>query len=282
MTDIGRRDLQRFVDKLLAAGMDPATVVKTANPVQAIFRRLAQREDVVSNPAAGLELPKGRRRRERIASPDEAAALLEALPAGQRAIWATALYAGLRRSELRALRVSDLDLATGVIRVERSWDDQEGEQDDGKSSAARRNVPVAAALRDALDEHLLATNRSGDALVFGLTDAEPFHPSTVRRHALDAWGEDSATLTLHEARHTFASLMIAAGVNAKALSTYMGHSTIAVTFDLYGHLMPGNEEEAATLLDGYLARAGSRDTGATITPDPVRSTAVESGQKVPA
>jgi len=63
-------------------------------------------------------------------------------------------------------------------------------------------------------------------------------------------------LVLHGARHTFASLMIAAGVNAKALSTYMGHANIAVTLDLYGHLMPGNEAEAADLLDAYLARAG--------------------------
>jgi hypothetical protein len=48
--------------------------------------------------------------------------------------------------------------------------------------------------------------------------------------------------------------MIAAGVNAKALSTYMGHSTIGITLDRYGHLMPGNETEAAELLDAYLAR----------------------------
>ena len=61
-------------------------------------------------------------------------------------------------------------------------------------------------------------------------------------------------LTLHEARHTYASLMIHAGVNAKALSTFMGHATIAVTLDLYGHIFPGSEDEAATLLDGYLAR----------------------------
>ena len=46
--------------------------------------------------------------------------------------------------------------------------------------------------------------------------------------------------------------MIAAGVNAKALSTYMGHANIAITLDRYGHLMPGSEEEAAGLLDGYL------------------------------
>jgi hypothetical protein len=49
--------------------------------------------------------------------------------------------------------------------------------------------------------------------------------------------------------------VIAAGVNAKALSVYMGHSSVMITLDRYGHLMPGNEEEAAGLLDGYLARA---------------------------
>ena len=49
--------------------------------------------------------------------------------------------------------------------------------------------------------------------------------------------------------------MIAAGVNAKALSDYMGHSSIQVTFDKYGHLFPGNEAQAATLLDEYLAAA---------------------------
>lgn len=57
---------------------------------------------------------------------------------------------------------------------------------------------------------------------------------------------------LHECRHTFASLMIAAGVNAKALSTYMGHASITITLDRYGHLMPGSECEAAELLDLYL------------------------------
>jgi integrase len=49
--------------------------------------------------------------------------------------------------------------------------------------------------------------------------------------------------------------MIAAGVNAKALSAYLGHASIAITFDRYGHLMPGNEEEAGLLLDAFLERA---------------------------
>jgi hypothetical protein len=55
--------------------------------------------------------------------------------------------------------------------------------------------------------------------------------------------------------------MIAAGVNAKALSTYMGHANISITPDRYGHLMPGNEDEAASLLDADLGRAGARVRG---------------------
>src|SRR5207247_3883998 len=134
------------------------------------------------------------------------------------------------------------------IRVERGWDDDEGEQD-GKSKAARRTVPIIDRLAPVLASHALATGRNRDDLVFGVAADAPFTPSTVRRGALAAWkaaneravadaareARDPAPdellgpIGLHEARHTFASLMIAAGVNAKALSTIMGHATIAIT-----------------------------------------------------
>lgn len=69
--------------------------------------------------------------------------------------------------------------------------------------------------------------------------------------------------------HTFASLMIAAGVNAKALQTFMGHANISITLDRYGHLMPGSEAEAAGLLDAYItaerrrAEEAARSAGVT-------------------
>ena len=81
----------------------------------------------------------------------------------------------------------------------------------------------------------------------------------MTKRADDAWrAAKLERITLHEARHTYASLMIAAGVNAKALSSYMGHANISITLDRYGHLMPGNEAEAATLLDAALADAARR------------------------
>ena len=72
-----------------------------------------------------------------------------------QALWATAFYAGLRRGELMALRIADVDLAGGVIRVERAWDAKGREYVETKSRAGRRTVPIPAVLRDYLDEHVL-------------------------------------------------------------------------------------------------------------------------------
>jgi integrase len=114
-------------------------------------------------------------------------------------------------------------------------------------------VPIAAMLRDFLIEHRLQSGRTR-GLVFGRTATTPFRPKSLTDRADAAWREAKLErITLHECRHTYASLMIAAGVNAKALSTYMGHANISITLDRYGHLMPGNEDGAAGLLDAYLA-----------------------------
>src|SRR5262249_22972169 len=94
-----------------------------------------------------------------------------------------------------------------------------------------------------------------DGLVFGVSTVSPFSPSTLAWRADRAWRKAKLErITLHECRHTYASLMIDAGVNPKALSTYMGHANIGITLHRYGHLMPGNENEAAGLLDAYLQR----------------------------
>jgi integrase len=207
--------------------------------------------ELVLNPCLGLRLPAARGRRERIANPDEAGKLLAALPPVGRAVWATAFYAGLRLGELRALRWENVDLAEGVIRVEAALDAR-GSIIAPKSRSGRRTVPIPNALRQVLLD--LKRKRShGYAFGDGKT---PFSPSSTYLRARRAWRNAGlAEIGLHEARHTYASILIAAGVNAKAITQYLGHSSIEVTFDLYGHLMPGNEAEAAGLIDGYLERA---------------------------
>ncbi len=289
LAELRRPDVQDFADAMVAEGLSPSSVQTTLLPLRAIYRRAISRGDLVVNPCTSLELPAVRGRRERYASPEEAEALIAAAPERDRAVWATAMYAGLRLGELRALRVEDVDAANGVIRVERGWDPVEGEIK-LKSHAGRRKVPISAVLRDFLVDHLARTGREGADLIFGRTERDPFTSNRVQGRADDAWkaanarerelaaleGREPALLeriTPHACRHTFASLMIAAGVNAKALSTFMGHATISITLDRYGHLMPGSEAEAADLLDAYLAAqqkrqeeaaraAGGRLTGA--------------------
>jgi integrase len=256
LSDIEREDLQRLVDSMVADGKSAALIEASVSPLRAVYRHAMKTPSsgVATNPTTGLELPVTRGERDRIAPPDECSKLLAVLQR-DRALWATAMYAGLRRGELQALRVEDIDLKAGVIHVRRGWDQYVGEIT--PKSGKGRKVPIAAALRAHLAEHLLGLGwREGFA--FGVSAASPFVVTSVLWRADHAWkAAKLARITLHECRHTFASLMIAAGVNAKALSAYMGHANIGITMDRYGHLMPGNEDEAAGLLDAYLARAGT-------------------------
>jgi integrase len=246
-------EVQALVDALAREGLAPSTIGNHLDPLRAIYRRAIRRERVAINPTSGLEIPASRGRRDRIADPTEAAALIAALRPEDRALWATAFYAGLRRGELRALRWADIDLGRSEIRVERSWDDGAGAIEP-KSEAGARTLPMLAVLRDYLDEHKLASGRSGADLAFSRTAQDPFVPSTARNRALAAWkAAGLERITLHECRHTFASLMIAAGENPKAIQTFMGHATIQMTFDRYGHLMPGSRDEARARMDEYLA-----------------------------
>jgi len=127
-----------------------------------------------------------------------------------------------------------------------------------KSRAGRRSVPIVGVLRDVLVEHKARQDRD-TGLVFGSGAGTPFVPSNLWRRAQRAWRRPGLRpIGLHEARHTFASVLIAAGVNAKAITTYTGYASIQTTYDLYGKLMPGSESEATALVDAYLARADTQ------------------------
>lgn len=252
LSEIRRADVQGLVDRLVRAGLAPSTVRNTLDPLRAIYRHAIRRDLVSVNPTADLDVPHGPNRYVRALSRSEATELIEALPAGERALWATAVYAGLRRGELRALRWGDVDLPAGLVSVRRAWDDREGEGEP-KTTQARRTVPIVAPLAEALADHRELTGRGGEDLVFGATADRPFEPSTIRGRALRAWARAGLEPTmLHACRHSCASMMIAAGANAKALSVVLGHASIEITFDRYGHLMPGGEGEVGRLLDAYL------------------------------
>jgi integrase len=252
LSDVSRLDVQALADRLLAEGVAAQSAHLAVASLRAIFRQAVTRGILAGNPCDGVSLPAIRNVRERVVAPAEAAALIAALAEPDRPLWATAFYAGLRRGELRALRWEDVDLAAGVLRVERGWDEIEGPVSP-KSRTGRRVVPIAGVLREHLVARRLLTG--GHGLVFG-NGEQAFRPDRVQARADGAWATARLKrITFHVARHSFASMLIASGANAKAVTVYMGHRSVATTYDLYGHLLPGNEAEAAGLLDSYVARA---------------------------
>ncbi len=258
---VALRDLQEWVDELDAAGLHPSTIETTVLPLRVAYRRAKTRGDIAVDPTDGLELPqkpmRGSSRRPPAA--EDLRALLAVTPPQDRCAWTTLLLAGVRRGELQGLRWEDVDLEGGLMHVVQQYAQAEGIFKPTKGRRQRK-LPISATLAAELRAHRLATGRR-DGLVFGANGTNPLDAGKLQDRADAAWkaaGVDR--VTPHVCRHLYATLMAAAGVQLHALSRFMGHSSIAVTFDNYGHLFPGEEAAAATLQDAFLAAGSVRGT----------------------
>jgi integrase len=253
-----RPELQRWVDGLTTTDRSPSTIRNIVAALRALIGFAELRGWVHVNPCSGLRLPAGQKTRDRIASPDEAEELIAAMRPKDRATLGLAVYAGLRLGELLALDVAAVDLDGGWIHVHRSWD-RGTKQFIPTKSRKPRSVPIIDRLAVLLADHFVLLDHPSDGLLFPSTNNPewPTDPGILRRRTHARWKKAGLkTLGFHEGRHTYASIAIAAGLNPKTLSTYLGHATITITFDRYGHLMPGSEVEARAMLDAYLAKPG--------------------------
>ncbi len=251
------RDFQDLADQLLADGHDPSTIRNTFMGLRALYRRAVARGDVALNPTAGLQLPAVRGRRDRIASVSEADGLLAVLPDGDRAVWSTAFFAGLRRGELMALDVQHAFDANGVastIAVERSYDPVAGEYITPKSEpghvASRSRRSFAAISRRTSSDWAEARDFCSAAPRRSPSMTAPSRYE-LRRRGMQRDSRRSRSTKPDTRTRAFSSPPVS---TQRPISTYMGHASITITLDRYGHLMPGNEAEAADLLDAYIAR----------------------------
>jgi integrase len=205
-----------------------------------------------ANTVRGLEMPaRDEKGRDRIAPPHEAQLLLGALEHAKNCYpcdeldFALALYAGLRNCEREPLDWRWVDFERGRLHVRKS-----------KTRAGIRTLPIIKALRPILRcEWLRQGKPSTGRVLRGPKGGAVDYKKQCARVA-KAWAAaELERITPHEGRHTFASYLIASGLNAKAVTVLMGHSSIQITFDRYGHLFQGHEDEAAERLDSYIAAA---------------------------
>ncbi len=186
---------------------------------------------------SGLDLQLIARLRPEIASPAEAAELIAAMRPKDRATLGFAVYAGLRLGELLALDVAAVDLDSGWIHVHRSWD-RGTKQFVPTKSRKPRSVPIIDKLAVLLADHFVLLDHPSEGLLFPSTNNPdwPTDAGILRRRTHARWSKAGLKpLGFHEGRHTYASIGIAAGLNPKTLSTYLGHATITITLDRYGH-----------------------------------------------
>ena len=192
---------------------------------------------------------------------------------------ATAIGSGCRRGELLALRWCDVDLEQGTLRVARSLERvtirtakrtrYELRFKEPKTKRSRRTIALPPFAIERLRRHRLeqaerffsaGARPDGSTLLFE-RDGMPWNPNTFgltfARIARDA---KLPKVRLHDLRHSFASLLLAGGADLKTVSTALGHSTIAVTADVYAHVSPAMLHDAANLLDRVVA-SGRKASG---------------------
>lgn len=217
---------------------------------------------VLRNVADGADIPPARGNEIQTWDESELHQFLEAAKGTQYyALFYTALFTGMRRSELLALRWGDIDFIYGQIYVNRSLHQLK----DGsyvftqpKTAKSRRTIalpPSAFMVLDAyrkakeVEYKMLGTELKDSDLVFSML-GKPLRPNSVSR----AWGNLAVRagvkrIRLHDARHTHASLMLKQGIHPKVVQERLGHSTISVTLDTYSHVAPGLQEAAAKRFD---------------------------------
>ena len=190
----------------------------------------------------------------------DAGRVIAATAEQDRCAWALAYYAGLRLGELRALRWGDVDEKAGVIHVQLSWDVVEGEIKP-KSTAGVRDVPILAPLLPhlAAQRSSCAWSSDPEGLVLGASRRSPLGYNGLRGRS--AAGFNAAGLkrvTLHEARHSFASYLAASGIGIKDLTVILGHSSVTVSLDRYGHLFEAGKAQTAAQINAWFDSADTQ------------------------
>lgn len=263
---LGPDDVAAMLGGMKARGLS----ARTQRYARAVLRRALRHAErwglVARNAAALVEGPRVEQREGRTLTPEQARSLLETAR-GHRLepFIAVALACGLRRGEALALRWSDVDLDEGTITVRGTLQRIRGQLvvTEPKTKGSRRRVELPASCTAMLRAHRVRQAeerlRAGASWAGGdwlLTNAMggSLDPDNVRRSfskltkaaGLGHW-------TPHELRHSAASLLLAQGVPLEVVSDLLGHASIRMTKDVYGHLLRPQRRHAAEAMDRLLS-----------------------------
>jgi integrase len=268
LVDLNALLIRSLYAELLANGgrrrraeLSPATVAVVHPVLRKALNDAVLWGLLLRSPLLGVKPPRHEPPEMRARSPDEARQFLGAVVDDRLyGLWVLVLATGMRRGELAGLRWGDVDLDAGVLAVRRSRVSVSYlvRESDPKTRSSRRTISLDARMvavlrahrRRQLEDRLAwGAAWTDTGYVFTSEDGLAMHPEriTVLFGRLVA-SAGLPKVRLHDLRHTSASLMLAAGVHPKIVSERLGHSSISITLDLYSHVIPGLQAEAAEKL----------------------------------
>ncbi|MBI2853083.1 MAG: tyrosine-type recombinase/integrase [Chloroflexi bacterium] len=267
LTQAKPEHLQRYYSERLTGGLSPQTVRHHHAVLHTALQTAVEWGLLARNVADAVTPPRAQRSTMQTWTEGDIARFLEAAKnTPHYALFYTALFTGMRRSELLALRWSDVDLLLCQISVSRSLHVLTGGKvvfRMPKSAKGKRMIALSPSAVSVLREHgdnqkgagiLLGMPQGDDDLVFSTLEGKPLLPNSVT-HAWIRLVRRAGVkyIRLHDARHTHASIMLKQGIHPKIVQERLGHSTIAITLDTYSHVAPGLQQAAANRFDEVLA-----------------------------
>jgi integrase len=255
---IDRPAMKTFTSDLTEGGAGPDVVRIAAQVARHVLAVAVDAGALKANPASALRLVRQRKSEMLFLRPEEVHALAEAIAPPYGALIRFAAYTGLRAGEIGALRVKRIDFRRGRVEVAESVSDVAGQLIVGPTKTyANRHVPMPPRLLDELSAYLGPRRDDREGLVFtspqgGQLRHGNFYKAKFKPAARAAGLPEG--LRFHDLRHTYAAFCIASTADPYAVMRRMGHSSITVTYDTYGHLFPERDAEITDALETLFQR----------------------------
>jgi integrase len=277
LREITVHDVAELLASLREHGLAENTIAGALATLQCVLRFAVRNGWIPDSPVNKLEVderPHPNRLAHRVLGREEIRRLLDACLPAYRPLIATALYTGMRQSELLGLTWSDVDIPGGMVHVRaqlsRARSGTPCQRVRLKTRSARRQIPLSPQLAALLRGHHEASKFNTPAdWVFTTRNGTPFHQRNVQRSALSraahvaGLDQEVERLRFHDLRHTFAShLIVDLALDVVQVSRIFGHASPATTLDIYAHLF----DEARHAAD-IRARMSRSDFARLLTPD---------------
>jgi integrase len=261
MSRIGAPDVRRMYRALAEEDLAPATVAAIHRIFALCMRRAVEERIISSSPCSTIKVSPGEPEERRTLTVDEISRLIAAESDPMwRALWTLMATTGLRVGEAMALAWPNVDLSAGELRVIHTIVRLPGGGwvlGPPKTKASKRviymgNKTVSALLNWRADQDANKLH-SIERFVFTAKAGKPLHGTTVNSRLQKALlTAGLPRMRVHDLRHTAATTLLARGETPKVVSEMLGHSSVSITLDLYGHVTPRMHREAQNRLDAML------------------------------